>query len=73
LSYWSALVTGILLAAILAITFLICWLAYLVFLLRLVGKTNDSKSLVHAATAIRAFRAGSGGLLSTMTKILKRS
>jgi hypothetical protein len=65
-------VTGVILTAILAFTFLTCWLAYLVFLLRLVGKTNDSKSLVHAATAIRAFRAAPGGLLSTVANIFKR-
>lgn len=64
--------TGVVLAAILAFTFLVCWLAYLVFCLRLLKTTKDSKSLVHAATAIRAFRAGSGGLVSTLAKALGR-
>jgi hypothetical protein len=52
LSYWSALVTGIMLIAIPAGTVVTCWLAYLIFCLKLVGKTGDSKSLVHAATAV---------------------
>ncbi len=58
-----------LLAAILAFTFLACWIAYLVFLLRLVGKTGKSESVVHAAIA---FRAGPGGLFTTLGKIFRR-
>lgn len=41
---------GVVLMAIPAGTIVICWLAYLIFCLKLVGKT--SKILVHAATAV---------------------
>jgi hypothetical protein len=63
---------GVALMAIPALTVIVCWLGYLVFCLKLVGKTGDSKSLLHAAAAVRAVRTSSGGFLSTLTKIVRR-
>jgi hypothetical protein len=62
---------GVVLVVITAVT--VCFVAYLVFCLRLVDKTGDSKSLVHAGTAIRAFGAAlAEPLLSFLIKVFGR-
>jgi hypothetical protein len=68
-------VTGIALAAILAIpsvTVLIRLAMVLRFSRTMVEKSGDTKSLQDVAVLLRAFRAGSGGLLPTMARVLKR-
>ena len=64
--------TIIVLSAIPAVTRAVAWIAYLIFLLRVVKQTNNSKSLTHTATAIRAFKAGHGGMLQSLARIIKR-
>jgi hypothetical protein len=44
--------------AVLAVTSLLAWIAYLLFCRYLVNKTNDPASLKHAAVAAKAFRVG---------------
>jgi hypothetical protein len=75
-SYWSAPVTGNLLAAIVAIpcvTALIMLGMVLHFSKVMVEKSGDTKCLRDVAVLLRAFGAGPGGLLSTVAKIWKRS
>jgi hypothetical protein len=69
-------VTGVLLAAVVAIpcaTALIMLGMVLHFSRKMVEKSGDTKCLRDVAVLLRAFRAGSGGLLSTIAKIFKRN
>ena len=50
---WECVVIVIVLAAIVAVTSLLAWLAYLLFCYRLVIRTSDSASLKHAAVAAK--------------------
>jgi hypothetical protein len=72
----ECVVTGILLVVsvgILCITLLTMLGMVLHFSMALVKRNGgDTKCLRDVAVLLRAFRAGPGGLLSTMTKILKR-
>jgi hypothetical protein len=56
-SRWECIVVLIPVTAILAVTSLASWIAYLVFCKFLVTHTNDSTSLRDAAVAAKAFRA----------------
>jgi hypothetical protein len=69
-------VTSTMLAAVVAIpcfTVLIMLGMVLRFARTMVEKSGDTKCLRDVAVLLRAFRAGSGGLLSTLAKIFKRN
>jgi hypothetical protein len=59
------------LGAIVALTPLACWIAYLLFCHYLVKTTKDAASLKHAATAAQAFRGGAfAGFAQALGKLL---
>jgi hypothetical protein len=68
-------VTGIVLAALVTIpcvTMLVMLGMVLLFSKAMVEKSGDTKCLRDVAVLLRAFRAGSGGLLSTLGKAIGR-
>lgn len=68
---WECVVIVIVLAAIVAVTSLLAWLAYLLFCYRPVIRTSDSASLKHAAVAARTFRsAAPAAIAQTLIRLL---
>lgn len=67
----ECLMAVVVVGAIIALSPLAAWVAYLLFCSSLVRKTNSAESLKHAATAAQAFRGGAlAGLAQVLGKLL---